>query len=189
MPGGSLRRDDDGSGDGERLGAGDMRSRLSADDARSVPQRGRSSTIPEQRRSSSASGRPRTPSTCGQATACGRRSPALGKVQRRYLDATSAARPAYYGTVEEGSGTAIVTVRVRVENQRLTEAEWYLARADDPGLNGPRQPGTAAGESSQPGVPGRRIRRPSALSRANQRTDRARARAHRQQLLRCDHVA
>jgi hypothetical protein len=64
----------------------------------------------------------------------------LGKVQRRYLDATTG-QAAYYGTVEEGSSTAVVTVRVRVENRRLTEAEWYVARADDPGLNGPRQPG------------------------------------------------
>ena len=65
---------------------------------------------------------------------------ALGAVQRRYLDPVSG-QAAYYGTVEESGGTAIVTVRVRVEGRRLTEAEWYLARADDPGLNGPRQPG------------------------------------------------
>jgi hypothetical protein len=64
----------------------------------------------------------------------------LGEVQRRYFDPVSG-QAAYYGTVEEGRGTAIVTVRVRVENRELTEAEWYLARADDPGLNGPRQPG------------------------------------------------
>ena len=64
---------------------------------------------------------------------------ALGAVQRRYLDPVSG-QAAYYGTMEESGGTAIVTVRVRVEGRRLTEAEWYLARADDPGLNGPRQP-------------------------------------------------
>jgi hypothetical protein len=64
----------------------------------------------------------------------------LGKVQRRYLDATTG-QAAYYGTVEEGSATAVVTVRVRVENRQLTEAEWFLARENDPGLNGPRQPG------------------------------------------------
>jgi hypothetical protein len=58
----------------------------------------------------------------------------LGKVQRRYFDAVTG-QAAYYGTVEEGSSTAIVTIRVRVENQRLTEAEWYLARENDPGLN------------------------------------------------------
>ncbi len=46
----------------------------------------------------------------------------LGKVQRRYLDPVSG-QAAYYGTVEEGSGTAVVTVRVRVENRQLTEAD------------------------------------------------------------------
>src|SRR4029078_7532348 len=43
---------------------------------------------------------------------------ALGKVRRRYLNATSG-QTAYYGTVEEGNSTAIVTVRVRVENKQL----------------------------------------------------------------------
>ena len=64
----------------------------------------------------------------------------LGEVQRRYFDPVSG-QAAYYGTVEEGDASAIVTVRVRVENRVLTEAEWYLARADDPGLRGARQPG------------------------------------------------
>jgi hypothetical protein len=65
---------------------------------------------------------------------------ALGKVQRKYYDPVSG-QAAYFGTVEEGSETAIVNVRVRVENRKLTEAEWNLARANDPGLSGPRQPG------------------------------------------------
>ena len=64
----------------------------------------------------------------------------LGKVQRRYFDAVTG-QAAYYGTVEEGSETAVVTLRVRVENRRLTEAEWFLARPNDPGLNGPRRQG------------------------------------------------
>jgi hypothetical protein len=64
----------------------------------------------------------------------------LGKVQRRFLDPVSA-QAAYFGIIEEGSNQAIATVRVRVEDRRITEAEWYIARADDPGLNGPRQPG------------------------------------------------
>ena len=64
----------------------------------------------------------------------------LGKVQRRYVDPVTG-QAGYYGTVEEGTTTAVVTVRVRVENRQLTEAEWHIARADDPGLNGPRQPG------------------------------------------------
>jgi hypothetical protein len=65
---------------------------------------------------------------------------ALGNVQRRYLDAVSG-QAGYYGTVMEGDETAVVTVRVRVENRELTEAEWYIARANDPGMRGPRQPG------------------------------------------------
>src|SRR4026207_563047 len=48
---------------------------------------------------------------------------ARGKVQRRFFDATTG-QAAYDGTVEEGSSTAIVTLRVRVENKQLTEAEW-----------------------------------------------------------------
>jgi hypothetical protein len=64
----------------------------------------------------------------------------LGKVQRRYLDPVNS-QAAYYGIVEEGSSSAIVTVRVRVDNRKITEAEWYLARPGDPGLNGPAQPG------------------------------------------------
>jgi hypothetical protein len=65
---------------------------------------------------------------------------ALGKVQRRYFDPVTG-QAGYFGTVMEGNETAIVTVRLRVENRALTEAEWYIARANDPGLSGPRQPG------------------------------------------------
>jgi hypothetical protein len=64
---------------------------------------------------------------------------ALGKVQRRYVDPVTG-QAAYFGTVMEGDSTALVTVRVRVENRQLTEGEWYIARENDPGLNGPRQP-------------------------------------------------
>jgi hypothetical protein len=65
---------------------------------------------------------------------------ALGEVQRRYFDPVTG-QAGYYGTVMEGAEAAIVTLRLRVENHALTEAEWYIARADDPGMNGPRQPG------------------------------------------------
>ena len=64
----------------------------------------------------------------------------LGKVQRRFLDPVTG-QAAYYGTFVEGSTTILATVRVRVENRQLTEAEWHIARPDDPGLSGPRQPG------------------------------------------------
>jgi hypothetical protein len=95
----------------------------------------------------------------------------LGKVQRRYLDATSG-QAAYYGTVEEGSGTAVVTVRVRVENKQLTEAEWYIARADDPGLNGPRPPGRPPANLHNPDYLAKNPP-PERVVPANQRSDRA----------------
>jgi hypothetical protein len=66
----------------------------------------------------------------------------LGKLQRRYVDAVSG-QAAYFGVVDEGTSSAVVTVRVRVEDRKITEAEWYLARPGDPGLNGPAQPGGA----------------------------------------------
>jgi len=95
---------------------------------------------------------------------------ALGKVQRRYLDATSG-QAAYYGTVEEGSSTAVVTVRVRVEGKQLTEAEWYIARADDPGLNGPRQPGRPPANLHNPEYLAKNPP-PERVVPANQRSDR-----------------
>jgi hypothetical protein len=64
---------------------------------------------------------------------------ALGQVQRKYFDPVTG-QAGYYGTIMEGSETAIVSLRLRVENKQLTEAEWYIARANDPGLSGPRQP-------------------------------------------------
>jgi hypothetical protein len=65
---------------------------------------------------------------------------ALGDVQRKYFDPVSG-QAAYYGSVEEGDEAALVTARIKVENRRITEAEWYIARPDDPGLSGERQPG------------------------------------------------
>jgi hypothetical protein len=64
---------------------------------------------------------------------------ALGEVQRKYFDPVSG-QAGYYGTLKEGAETPIVTIRLRVENREITEAEWYVARANDPGLSGPRQP-------------------------------------------------
>jgi hypothetical protein len=64
----------------------------------------------------------------------------LGRLQQRFFDPVSG-QAGYYGLVQEGAQEAIVTVRLRVENRKLTEAEWYVARADDPGLNGPRRAG------------------------------------------------
>jgi hypothetical protein len=70
-------------------------------------------------------------------------------MQRRYLDTVSG-QAAYFGVVNEGSGSAIVTVRVKVERRQIAEAEWYIARQGDPGLNGPQQPGQPAGNFFDP---------------------------------------
>jgi len=72
----------------------------------------------------------------------------FGKMQRRYLDPVSG-QAGYYGLIDEGGTTALATVRLRVENRRVTEAEWFIARANDPGLNGPRQPGRPSARGRQ----------------------------------------
>jgi len=58
---------------------------------------------------------------------------ALGKLQRRYFD-TENEQAGYFGTFEEESGTAVVTVRLKIDDRKISEAEWYLARKGDPGI-------------------------------------------------------
>jgi len=59
---------------------------------------------------------------------------ALGKVQRRYFDPVTQ-NAAYFGTLEETSGNAaVVTLRLKVSDRKVAEAEWYLARKDAPGI-------------------------------------------------------
>ena len=58
----------------------------------------------------------------------------LGKVQRRYFDPVTQ-NAAYFGTLEENSGNAaVVTLRLKVADRKVAEAEWYLARKGDPGI-------------------------------------------------------
>src|SRR6185436_3207925 len=61
---------------------------------------------------------------------------ALGKVQRRYFDAVTG-QAAYFGLIEENGSPAIVTLRLKVDNKKVSEAEWVVSRKGDPGLNGP----------------------------------------------------
>lgn len=58
---------------------------------------------------------------------------ALGKLQRRYFD-TEAGQAAFFGLVDEQAGPAIATLRLKVEDRKITEAEWVLSRKGDPGL-------------------------------------------------------
>jgi hypothetical protein len=96
---------------------------------------------------------------------------ALGSVQRRYFDAVTG-QAGYYGTVVEGTETAVVTVRVRVENRELTEAEWCIARANDPGMRGPRQPGGPPANLHNPGYL-EQYPPPQRVVPRNERADRA----------------
>jgi hypothetical protein len=61
---------------------------------------------------------------------------ALGAVQRRYLDPATG-QAAYFGVVEEGAEKAVVTVRVKVDDRKISETEWILARKGEYGPNGP----------------------------------------------------
>ena len=58
---------------------------------------------------------------------------ALGKVQRRYFDPETG-QAGYFGILEEPSGPAIVTLRLKVEDRKISEAEWVINRKGDPGL-------------------------------------------------------
>ena len=60
----------------------------------------------------------------------------LGPVQRRYFDPVSG-QAGYYGAIEEGGSMSLATIRIRVENREITEAEWVVARPGDPGLAEP----------------------------------------------------
>ena len=57
----------------------------------------------------------------------------LGQLQRRYFD-TVTEQAGYFGTLEEAAGPAIVTLRLKVEDRKITEAEWVINRKGDPGI-------------------------------------------------------
>ena len=52
---------------------------------------------------------------------------ALGSVQRRYLDPVSG-QAAYFGLIEEGAGSGIATLRLRVVDRSITEGELVIGR-------------------------------------------------------------
>jgi hypothetical protein len=54
----------------------------------------------------------------------------LGALQRRYIDPVSG-QAAYYGTIEEGAGTALVSIRIRFRGRSIAETEAIVARKGD----------------------------------------------------------
>jgi hypothetical protein len=73
----------------------------------------------------------------------------LGRLQRYYMDPVTG-QAAYFGIVNEGGTEAIVTVRLRVERRKITEAEWYIGRRGDDSMNGPAQPNGQGGNLFNP---------------------------------------
>ena len=55
---------------------------------------------------------------------------ALGKVQRRYLDPVNG-QAVYFGPIVEGGVTNLATLRIRVTNGRISEAEVVVGRKSD----------------------------------------------------------
>ncbi len=60
----------------------------------------------------------------------------LGSVQRHFLDPVSG-QAAFLGIVNEGDRPAVVTVRIRMIDGLIGEAEWFIGRAGAPGMLGP----------------------------------------------------
>jgi hypothetical protein len=61
---------------------------------------------------------------------------ALGRVQRRYLDAVTG-QAGYFGIVEESGVPSVATLRLKVTERKIAEAEWVIARKDSWGPNAP----------------------------------------------------
>lgn len=59
----------------------------------------------------------------------------IGPVDRRYFD-PSTGQAAFFGVMNEGAEATVVTARIRVENRKITEGEWYIARKIAAGING-----------------------------------------------------
>jgi hypothetical protein len=60
---------------------------------------------------------------------------ALGSIQRRYLDPVQS-QAGYFGTVMMGEEEAVVAIRLKVQWNQVTEAEWFISRKSDPGVTG-----------------------------------------------------
>jgi hypothetical protein len=59
----------------------------------------------------------------------------LGSLQRSYFDAVQG-QAGYFGTVKMGEEEAVVALRLKVQRNAITEAEWFISRKSDPGMTG-----------------------------------------------------
>lgn len=60
---------------------------------------------------------------------------ALGPLQRRYFDPVTG-NAAFFGVATVGGRPAVTSLRLRVEDRAITEAEWHVAHEKDPGIYG-----------------------------------------------------
>lgn len=83
----------------------------------------------------------------------------LGALQRRYADPQTG-QAVYLGLIGEGRTTAIASLRIRVEDRLISEAEWTIARDVEPFYNvaaftanpPPDPAGLAVGESREAAI-------------------------------------
>lgn len=73
----------------------------------------------------------------------------VGRFGRRYVDPVTG-QAAFFGLIKEGDNEAIVTVRLRIQQRKITEAEWYIGRRGDPSMNGPAQANGQGGNLFDP---------------------------------------
>src|ERR1044071_1274686 len=59
----------------------------------------------------------------------------LGAAARRYRDPVQS-QAGYFGTVQMGQEEAVVALRLKVQWNQVTEAEWFISRKSDPGVTG-----------------------------------------------------
>ena len=59
----------------------------------------------------------------------------LGSIQRQYFDPTQS-QAGYFGTVKLGDEEAVVALRLKVQWNQVTQAEWFISRKSDPGVTG-----------------------------------------------------
>jgi hypothetical protein len=59
----------------------------------------------------------------------------LGSIQRRYFDPVQG-QAGYFGTVKMGEEEAVVALRLKVQWNQVTQAEWFISRKSDPGMTG-----------------------------------------------------
>jgi hypothetical protein len=59
----------------------------------------------------------------------------LGNLQRRYYDPV-AGTAGFFGVLDENGKPAIASLRLKIEGEQITEAEWHIGRKNDVGIDG-----------------------------------------------------